>query len=72
MATKTWAAWRAFLAALFALPMSAEQEKAYKEYENTVAALKALADDGEIPAAKVAEAMKKYGVDGAKPAPWTV
>jgi pyruvate dehydrogenase E1 component len=37
-----------------------------------VAALKALADDGEIPAAKVAEAMKKYGVDGAKPAPWTV
>src|SRR5450432_1626294 len=38
----------------------------------TVAALKALADDGEIPAAKVAEAMKKYGVDGAKPAPWTV
>src|SRR5450755_1187333 len=37
-----------------------------------VAALKALADDGEIPAAKVAEAIKKYGVDGAKPAPWTV
>jgi pyruvate dehydrogenase E1 component len=37
-----------------------------------VAALKALADDGEIPAAKVAEAMKNYGVDGAKPAPWTV
>jgi len=38
----------------------------------TVAALKALADDGEIPAAKVADAMKKYGIDGAKPAPWTV
>jgi pyruvate dehydrogenase E1 component len=37
-----------------------------------VAALKALADDGEIPALSVAEAMKKYGVDGAKPAPWTV
>jgi pyruvate dehydrogenase E1 component len=37
-----------------------------------VAALKALADDGEIPATKAAEAMKKYGVDGAKPAPWTV
>jgi len=37
-----------------------------------VAALKALADDGQIPAAKAAEAMKKYGVDGAKPAPWTV
>ncbi len=37
-----------------------------------VAALKALADNGEIPAAKAAEAMKKYGVDAAKPAPWTV
>src|SRR5207237_9069270 len=37
-----------------------------------VAALKALADDGEIPAAKAAEAMKKYGVDGAKPPPWAV
>jgi pyruvate dehydrogenase E1 component len=37
-----------------------------------VAALKALADDGEIPAAKVAEAIKKYGIDGARPAPWTV
>jgi pyruvate dehydrogenase E1 component len=37
-----------------------------------VAALKALADDGEIPATKAAEAIKKYGVDGAKPAPWTV
>jgi pyruvate dehydrogenase E1 component len=38
----------------------------------TVAALKALADDGTIPAAKVAEAMKKYGIDPATPAPWTV
>ena len=37
-----------------------------------VAALKALADDGEIPASKVAEATKKYGIDGAKPPPWTV
>src|SRR5205085_9709738 len=36
-----------------------------------VAALKALADDGEIPASKAAEAMKKYGVDGTSPAPWT-
>ena len=27
----------------------------------TVAALKALADDGALPAAKVAEAVKKYG-----------
>ena len=38
----------------------------------TVAALKALADDGALPAAKVAEALKKYGIDPAKPAPWTV
>jgi pyruvate dehydrogenase E1 component len=38
----------------------------------TVAALKALADDGALPASKVAEAMKKYGIDPAKPAPWTV
>jgi pyruvate dehydrogenase E1 component len=38
----------------------------------TVAALKALAEDGEIPAAKVAEAIKKYGIDVSKPAPWTV
>jgi pyruvate dehydrogenase E1 component len=38
----------------------------------TVAALKALADDGTIPAAKVTEAMEKYGIDRRKPAPWTV
>ena len=38
----------------------------------TVAALKALADEGTLPAAKVAEALKKYGIDPAKPAPWTV
>jgi len=37
-----------------------------------VAALKALAEEGEIPAAKVAEAIKKYGIDADKPAPWTV
>jgi pyruvate dehydrogenase E1 component len=37
-----------------------------------VAALKALAEDGEVPAAKVAEAIKKYGIDAEKPAPWTV
>ena len=37
-----------------------------------VAALKALADDGEIPAARVAEAIAKYGLDPEKPAPWTV
>jgi pyruvate dehydrogenase E1 component len=38
----------------------------------TVAALKALADDGAIAPAKVAEAIVKYGIDPAKPAPWTV
>jgi pyruvate dehydrogenase E1 component len=37
-----------------------------------VAALKALAEDGEIPAAKVAEAIAKYGIDAEKPAPWTI
>ena len=38
----------------------------------TVAALKALADDGTIPPAKVAEAIQKYGIDTARPPPWTV
>jgi pyruvate dehydrogenase E1 component len=38
----------------------------------TLAALKALADEGTLPAAKVAEAIRKYGIDPAKPAPWTV
>jgi pyruvate dehydrogenase E1 component len=38
----------------------------------TVAALKALADDGAVPVAKVTAAMQKYGIDPAKPAPWTV
>jgi pyruvate dehydrogenase E1 component len=38
----------------------------------TVAALKALADEGTIPAARVEEAIQKYGIDRAKPAPWTV
>ncbi len=38
----------------------------------TVAALKALADDGTIPAAKVVDAIAKYGLDPDKPAPWTV
>ncbi len=28
-----------------------------------IAALKALADEGALPAAKVAEAIKKYGID---------
>jgi pyruvate dehydrogenase E1 component len=31
-----------------------------------------LADDGELPAAKVAEAIKKYGLDAEKPNPVTV
>ena len=38
----------------------------------TVAALKALADEGKMPPAKVAEALAKYGLDPKKPAPWTV
>jgi pyruvate dehydrogenase E1 component len=37
-----------------------------------VAALKALADDGALPPARVAEAMRKYGIDGTRPPPWTV
>jgi pyruvate dehydrogenase E1 component len=37
-----------------------------------VAALKALADDGVIPAATVAEAIAQYGIDPAKPNPLTV
>jgi pyruvate dehydrogenase E1 component len=38
----------------------------------TVAALKALAEEGAIPAGAVADALRKYGLDAAKPAPWTV
>jgi pyruvate dehydrogenase E1 component len=38
----------------------------------TVAALKALADEGALPNAKVADAVRKYELDPAKPAPWTV
>jgi pyruvate dehydrogenase E1 component len=38
----------------------------------TIAALKALADEGSLAATKVAEAIEKYGIDPAKPAPWTV
>ncbi len=38
----------------------------------TVAALKALADDGAIKASVVAEAIQKYGVDAGRAAPWTV
>jgi len=38
----------------------------------TVAALKALADEGKVPASKVREAFDKYALDRAKPAPWLV
>jgi pyruvate dehydrogenase E1 component len=38
----------------------------------TVRALKALADEGQLPAAKVTEAIAKYGLDASRPAPWTV
>jgi pyruvate dehydrogenase E1 component len=38
----------------------------------TVAALKALADEGALPAAKVADAIANYGIAAARPAPWTV
>ena len=38
----------------------------------TVAALKALADDGEIKADVVEQAIEKYGLDAERPDPWTV
>jgi pyruvate dehydrogenase E1 component len=38
----------------------------------TVAALKALADEGTIPQSKVAEAIAKYGIDVNKPNPMSV
>lgn len=41
-------------------------------YWVTVAALKALADEGTIPNTKVLEAIKKYGLDVNKPNPMTV
>ncbi len=41
-------------------------------YYVTVAALRTLADEGSVRAAKVVEAMNKYAIDPAKPAPWTV
>ena len=37
-----------------------------------IAALRALADDGTIERAKVAEAIERYGVDPETPPPWTV
>lgn len=41
-------------------------------YYVVVAALKALADEGKLPASKVAEAIKKYKLDANKPNPTTV
>jgi pyruvate dehydrogenase E1 component len=41
-------------------------------YYVTVAALRALAEEGALPPARVIEAMRKYAIDPAKPAPWTV
>ena len=41
-------------------------------YYVAVAALKALADDGAIKPALVAEAIAKYGLDTERAAPWTV
>jgi len=38
----------------------------------TVAALKALADDGEIKPEVVEQAIRKYGLDTGRPDPWTV
>jgi pyruvate dehydrogenase E1 component len=38
-------------------------------YYVVVAALKALADEGTVPASKVAEAIEKYGIDPEKPNP---
>jgi pyruvate dehydrogenase E1 component len=37
-----------------------------------VAALRALAEEGAVPASAPAEAIKRYGIDPTKPAPWTV
>jgi pyruvate dehydrogenase E1 component len=37
-----------------------------------LAALKALADEGTLPVSRAGEAIAKYGLDAAKPAPWTV
>jgi pyruvate dehydrogenase E1 component len=37
-----------------------------------VAALKALADIGQVPGSKVSEAIHKYGIDPEKPRPWSV
>jgi pyruvate dehydrogenase E1 component len=38
----------------------------------SIAALQALALEGAVPKSKVGEAIRKYGIDPDKPAPWTV
>jgi pyruvate dehydrogenase E1 component len=42
------------------------------KYYVVVAALKALSDDGKLPVATVAEAVKKYNLNSNKPNPTTV
>ena len=39
---------------------------------SSTAALRALADEGVVPVAKVAEAIRKYGIDAEKRNPATV
>ena len=41
-------------------------------YHVVVAALKALADEGNVPVKKVTDAIKQYGIDSSKPNPVTV
>ena len=41
-------------------------------YYVVVAALTALADDGEVPRSRISEAIKKYDIDPEKPNPLTV
>ena len=41
-------------------------------YYVVLAALKALSDEGKLPVSKVAEAVKKYKLNGNKPNPVTV
>ena len=38
----------------------------------TVKALKALVDAGQLPAQRVSEAMKIFGIKSGKPDPWSV
>ena len=41
-------------------------------YYVTVAALKALSDEGKLPVSKVAEAVKKYKLNANKPSPTSI